>query len=192
MNILPLAIKYQNTAVGVELSELYPVAAKKLLERVVPDGAEITGHDHVVIVRISAGVGKMRLERFVCCRSHGAAHVVGIRYAGINDPAGCEICDIRPGSAALQYHGTRACDRPLRGRCPLAAVFERKAVLPLGRAKVRACRGAHTFGKAAVERHRGEGHALAHGRACAVQAEVRHAGVFQRERRADALIEQIA
>ena len=37
------------------------VAAEKLLERVVPDGAEVTGHDHVVIVRISAGVGKMRL-----------------------------------------------------------------------------------------------------------------------------------
>ena len=61
MNILPLAIEDQNTAVGVELPELNSVAAEKLLERVVPDGAEVTGHDHVVIVRISAGVGKMRL-----------------------------------------------------------------------------------------------------------------------------------
>jgi hypothetical protein len=110
VNVLPIAIEDQNAAVGVKLPELNSVAAEKLLERVVAYGAEVAGHDHVVIVRASAGVGKMRLERFVCRRSHGAAHVVGIRYAGINDPAGCEICDIRPGSAALQYHGTRACE----------------------------------------------------------------------------------
>ena len=40
VNVLPLAVEYQNAAVGVELSELYPVAAEKLLERVVPDGTE--------------------------------------------------------------------------------------------------------------------------------------------------------
>lgn len=79
MNILPLAVEDQNAAVGVKLSELNSVAAEKLLERVVAYGAEVTGRDHVVIVRISAGVGKMRLERFVCRRSHGAAHVVGVR-----------------------------------------------------------------------------------------------------------------
>ena len=61
VNVLPLAIEDQNATVGVKLSELNSVAAEKHLERGVPDGAEVAGHDHVVIVRISAGVGKMRL-----------------------------------------------------------------------------------------------------------------------------------
>ena len=82
--------------------------------------------------------------------------------------------------------------RPLRGRGALAAVGEGKAVLALGGAEMRRRGNRQPRGGSSLDEHAAECKSLRHGRARAVLPEIGDVGVHGREKRADALVEQVA
>ena len=188
MDILLLNVEYQNAAVVVVLAEGHAVTAEQILKRIVTENAEVARDDKVVVVGCPASVLKVCLERFVCRGSHGTAHVVCILYARVDYLSRGHMRNERPVSVAFEYRSARARDRPLCRWCTLAAVLKREAVLPLGRAKVRACKGADRVRKASVNGHCAERERLAHSRASAVKPKVGDIAVLHCKRRAHALI----
>ena len=188
MHILRFRVKNEKSAVVVDRGEVHADAPELVEHNCPAEHTEIACHDQVIVRRHPPQIAEMRLQRADGCGRHGRAHVVGVLDAKVGDGADGAAGD--SGAMAVTAHqcspGTG--NRPLGGGSPLPAVAQRKAVLPLGRAEVRACDGAHAPGKAAVDGHCSEGHRLAHGRARAVQPEVPHAGVFKRKRGAHALV----
>ena len=156
------------------------------------DPAKVAGHDQVVVGRCAAGVCKVRPERLVGGGRHCSAHVVRVRDARVHDRAGRCHGHARPASGRREDERACAGHRPLRGRRAHTAVFQRKAVLALGGAKVRACERGGGLGIAAVDEHRGQTDRLCHRRACAVQPKIRRTGAAHGVGRAHALVEQVA
>ena len=75
MDVLGAAVEYQHPAVHIHHAELRSVLPEKALEEIMAQHAQVAGEYGVVIIRIAAGVGKMRFKRGICRRSHGRAHI---------------------------------------------------------------------------------------------------------------------
>ena len=156
-----------------------------------PELAEIARHDEVVVLRHRLRVAEERAERIVGRRRHRSAHVVRVGHALVNDPAGCDVREIRPLALAGEDAAAAARRRPLRGGRALRAVGHRHTILPLSGAEVRGRERGGALGVAAVDHDRGERQALAHRGARAVDAVEGDAAAAQGERRAGALVEKI-
>ena len=192
MHVLRLEIVDHQSAVVVPAGEIHAVVRKQPRHDGVTDLAEVAGHDQIIVVRRAPGVGKVRPERLIGGGRHRSAHVVRVRNARVHNRPGRRHGHARSVSGSREDERTRTGHCPLSGRRTHAAVFQRKAVLALSGAKVRACERGGGLGAAAVDEHRGQTDRLSHRRARAVQPEIRRTDAAHGVGRAHALIEQVA
>ena len=191
MNILPLPVINHQPAIRIPGAQGTALTLQRLHRCLRADRAEISRDDQIVILRRSAQFPKMRFDRLHRRRRHGRAHVPHICDPRIHDRSDRGPADPDLARSPAQDHAARACDGPLgRGRT-LAAVAQRKAILPLRGRIVRRGHCRRRFKKTAGYAHGRQQQPLRHGGAGPVQAQRREAGVPQAIRRADALIQKI-
>ena len=134
-----------------------------------PRLAQVAGDHQVVIRGLPARVPKVGQDGISGGGGHGGSHIVCILDALVYDLAGGDVGN--PGTLTLptQDDAPGAGDCPLGGRGSLAAVLQRGAVLPLRRAEVGGGHSRRVFPKSTVQQQSGQGQALRHGGAGAVQ-----------------------
>ena len=191
MYVLGQQIIDQHSAVEVFKPRREAVLLQEILEDVMAHRAEIAGKDRVVVVKIPPRVVKMGKQRIVGRRGHGRAHVVGVGHTRVHHAAERHMGDVERPAVAREQHRPRARDRPLGGRRALSSVFQRKAVLTLRRTEVGAGEGEGRAQAASVQQKGGQGEALRHGGAGAVEPEIGHSPLLDRESGADALVQKI-
>ena len=134
----------------------------------------------------------MRLQRIDGGRGHGSAHIVGVLDAVILNFSDGRGLNARPVAAFSHDAAAGASHGPLGCRRALAAVAEREAVLPLRRGKMRRGMRCRRVRKARIDERRRQKQRFGHGRARAVKPQKRDRRAARRERRGNALVQQIS
>ena len=171
--------------------DIDPVALKQLDKKLGADCPKVAGSDQIELLRGGIGIGEKAPQRRSGGGCHRCAHIVLVGHPQILDGADGDGAEIGRLISLFQNDRAGGGCRPLGGRRPHRAVFERKAVLPFGGAEVgggHRHRPAHRLG---IHQQRGQKHPLGHGRTGAVKPEQRNSGIAQAEGGADALVQQI-
>ena len=160
--------------------EPHAVFREQAAKQLGADRAEVAGVDAVVIRGAGRSVGEEVEQRLRGGGGHRRAHVGHVGYA--------EILDAAHGRAAhahalpvAEHRAARGRRGPLRCGGALAAVFERRAELPLRCAEVRGGHGAGVVCRAALHGDCGHQERLRHGGARAVLPEKRDVHFAQAE-----------
>ena len=191
MDILGAVIQ-QQAAVVIGGAHIHPVPLEQVQYDLVAHLAQVAGDDQVIVGGACLGILKIGLQRLIGRKGHGRAHVGLCSHTRVGDAARRGFCDLDPFAPFVQHHRARGRGRPLGSLGPLAAVFQRVAVLPLCRTKVGRGDGAHRAFKTAIHQASGQHQSFGHGGTGAIQTKKGHVGGAQRKRGADALVQQVA
>ena len=191
MGVLTFVIQ-QHPAVLVAAVQLHTVPAEQLYDDVPADGRQVAGDDQVKIGGPLAAVPEEGAQGLVSALGHGGTHVGAVGDTGVIDAARSGGSDAHRGGTAVQHHGAGGGGGPLGGGRPLAAVFQRIAVLALRRAEVRGGQTQRPLGKPAGYQRGAQDQALRHGGAGAVQAEIGHAHAPHGITGGDALVQKVS
>ena len=153
-----------------------PLFGHLLMQKCRADLAQIARKNCVKILRACPRGRKIAQQRRGCRRHHRRTHVVDVMHRKILHAAKRHR-QHRHARAAVRPHqaGPRGGGRPLGRGGALGTVLQRRAELPLCRAKMAACQRQDPLGHAARRKHRGKAQRLRHGRARAVDARKRDA-----------------
>ncbi|MPM74321.1 hypothetical protein SDC9_121308 [bioreactor metagenome] len=191
MYVLLPGVEEKHAAVVVDVCQVNAVLKEEVHDDFLAQNAQVPCDNQVIIARLTAGVGKVGGQRVVSGRGHGGAHVGRVADALVHNFTHGGMGDVRP-LTLPGYDNRPSCGGcPLRGGCALGAIFQRRAVLPLGRAEMGGGEGRRPFAKAAVQHHGGQRQGLGHGAARAVKPEKGHVLRPGRISRANALIQKI-
>ena len=171
--------------------DIDPVALKQLDKKLGTDCPKVAGGDQIKLFRGGIGIGEKAPQRRGGGGRHRRAHIVLVGHPQILDGAYGGGAEIGRLVSLFQHNRAGGGRRPLGGRRPHRAVFEREAVLPFGGTEVgggHRHRPAHRLG---IHQQRGQKHPLGHGRTGAVKSKKRNPGIAQAEGGADALVQQI-
>ena len=176
----------------IVLAQRDAVPPEKVAQNLAAHRAKVAGDNQVIVLWRAMGVLQVLADGLIGRRRHGAAHVIGVGDALVDHlPDGCRAHVYRP-PALSQQHAARTGHGPLGCGRALAAIFQRQAILPLGRCKVGRGHGGRPLGIAAVDHHGCHQQALRHGGAGAVQSQKWHALPPHGKAGADALVQQVA
>ena len=137
MHILRTATIQHKTAIVINFLDIISGRFHKFYRNGMPFKAEISRQNQVKSIRRISGVFKIFCQRINSSRRHSRTHIARILDALVDNSPRQDLRNIRSWSIFGNNKSAGSGRRPLRGRCTLPAVFERKSELSFCRTKMR-------------------------------------------------------